>query len=90
MFTVRWIPSALNALAAIWTASTSGQRRAITKASHTIDAQLANDPLNVGEARAQGRRVLLVTPLGVIYKVDVSTRTVRVLSVWYSQPNGQP
>jgi plasmid stabilization system protein ParE len=90
MFTVRWIPTALNDLAAIRTAANSGQRQAITRASHAIDAQLANDPLNVGQARPQGRRVLLATPLGVTYIVDTASATVRVLRVWYSQPNGHP
>jgi hypothetical protein len=86
MFTVRWTRAALDRLTAIWLRVDSGQRRAITAATHAIDGRLRSDPLNEGESRSGGRRVLLVAPLGVAFRVDAQTRTVTVLQAWYIRP----
>lgn len=82
MFQVRWKHSAVNDLAAIWTASDSGQRQAITAAASTIDQILSIAPNSQGESRPNGRRVLLVAPLGVTFRVDNRHMTVWVLRVW--------
>jgi hypothetical protein len=89
MFTVRWKRSALNELAALWTAADSAQRQAITAASHRVDQLLANDPQNQGESRPRGRRILFVPPLGIIFRVDASTQVVFVLHVWRFDLHGQ-
>jgi hypothetical protein len=89
MFTVEWVVSALNALAALWTAADSAQRRAITAAAHQIDQLLQADALNQGESRPHGRRILFVPPLGVIYRVDAQAATATVLHVWQFRLRGQ-
>ena len=81
MFSVRWRRTARNMLADIWVNATN--RNAVTAATSQIDHQLARDPDNVGESRPKGRRVLLVPPLGVIYRVNTQTRVVTVIRVWY-------
>jgi hypothetical protein len=86
MFTVRWTRAALDRLAAIWLRVPSAQRRALTAATHAIDGRLSNDPLNEGESRPAGRRVLLVPPLGVAFRANAQARTVIVLQAWYIRP----
>lgn len=79
-FRVEWIDTALKELASMWLAANSRTRKRITKAAHEIDLQLAQDPLQVGESRPRGRRVLFEAPLGVTYRVD--NGVVTVLHVW--------
>jgi hypothetical protein len=80
MYTVRWVQSALDALADVWTQATD--RNAITTAVTRIDRALAVLPDDQGESRDEGRRILLEPPLGVIYTVDHDHRTVVVSDVW--------
>jgi hypothetical protein len=80
MFRVRWVRSALNELAAVWTLA--DDRGAVTSAVHQIDEALKVDPEARGESRDKGRRILLVPPLAVIFKTDPLDRTVSVLAVW--------
>jgi hypothetical protein len=54
----------------------------ITAASDEIDRRLKRDPAGEGESREQGRRILLVPPLGVKYVVSEDDKLVRVLNVW--------
>ncbi len=82
MFRVRWKRSALNELAALWTAADSQGRRAITAATDLIDRLLSADPANEGESRPNGRRILHVPPLGILFRVDAAQNAVRVLQVW--------
>jgi len=86
MFTVRWTRAALDRLAEIWLRVPSGQRHALTTATHVLDGRLAGDPQNEGESRPGGRRVLLVPPLGVAFKVDLQAHKVIVLQAWYIRP----
>ena len=89
MFTVRWRRSALNELASLWTAADSARRQAITTASRAIDLELQRDPQEKGESRPEGRRILLIPPLGVTFRVDVSRSVVWVLHVWQFRERGQ-
>jgi hypothetical protein len=82
MYTVRWMRTALNELASLWTGSDSAQRHAITVASQLIDEDLRDQPENKGESRPKGRRILFVPPLGVTLRVDPQHGTVWVLHVW--------
>jgi hypothetical protein len=79
-YTVLWVPGAEQRLAELWMDATD--RDAITKASHAIDQQLKTDPLNQGESRPRGRRVLFESPLGVLYRVEEQDMIVRVYHVW--------
>ena len=82
MFRVEWLQTALDELAAVWLHANSAERKRITAASHPIDQQLQTDPDNQGESRHRGRRVLIVSPLGVTFRVEPATATVAVLHVW--------
>lgn len=67
-------------MAEIWLSS--ARRDAVTLAAQAIDRHLKTRPLEVGESRELGRRVLLAPPLGVIYRVQANDLAVRVLRVW--------
>lgn len=79
-YTVLMTPDAEQELADIWLQATD--RDAVTRASNTIDRLLAIDPLNEGESRSRGRRILFVPPLGVIFAVREDDRCVDILNVW--------
>ena len=86
---VNWLPDTTQELAAVWL--NAPDRNAVTRAAHLIDVQLQNDPENTGQPYTNGRRTLLVVPLGVVYRVLRSIRRVEVIHVWWVQPsNGQP
>ncbi len=80
MYRVTWKRIALNQLMAIWMNATD--QNAVTMASDAIDRALAADPENQGESRPNNRRVMFVSPLGVRFRINTQTRTVRVLSCW--------
>lgn len=89
MFRVQWVQAAVNELTAIWTNADSPFRQAITAATHAIDEQVRTDPIGNSESRPEGRRVLLVAPVGITFRVDVRRRTVVVLRVWvFRRRNG--
>jgi hypothetical protein len=80
IYTVIWKREAERRLATIWLGSTD--RPAITQAANQIDQQLRRDPDDQGESRPDGRRILLVPPLGVLFKVQPLDRVVTVVAVW--------
>jgi hypothetical protein len=75
-------------LAKLWTQADSIKRRAITVASHDIDKRLSADPFGTGESRPGGRRILLIAPLGVTFRVETDGQTVSVLRVWLFRKRG--
>ena len=79
-FTVVWDPDAEQELIMLWLAARD--RSAITAASHAIEQRLGNDPANEGESRPPGMRITFEPPLGIIFRVDESPYTVRILRVW--------
>lgn len=58
-------------------------RQAVTDAAAQVDRILRNSPLEAGESRASGRRILLAPPLGIKYEVSEPDRIVQVLDVWH-------
>jgi hypothetical protein len=79
-YTVIWKRAAEKLLAQIWL--DTNDRTAVTQASHQIDQLLKLDPEDKGESRPNNRRILMVHPLAVIYKVEPLDRKVFVLKVW--------
>jgi mRNA-degrading endonuclease RelE of RelBE toxin-antitoxin system len=79
-YTVVWKPEAERRLADLWVNATN--RRAITDAANEIDKQLGHDPETKGESRSGNRRILLESPLGILFKIDPQDRKVIVLTVW--------
>ena len=79
-YTVVWVPAAEQELAELWIGA--ARRRELTKAAREIDLRLRAAPAAEGESRAHGRRILLVSPLGVTLEILAEDRIVRVLDVW--------
>jgi plasmid stabilization system protein ParE len=82
MFSVRWEEMALNHLAELWTAADSALRKTITATTSAIDRQLQTDPLGQSESRPGGRRILFLSPLGILFRIEADGHTVSVLRVW--------
>ena len=81
-YTVGWRKKALDKLAAIWNGASDRQQ--IADAADEIDDLLRRIPLDVGESREEGVRILTAPPLSIYYSVSASIRHVVVLSVWVS------
>jgi hypothetical protein len=79
-YTVLWKPAAEAQLADLWNAGPD--RGAIASAADEIDARLKRNPQAEGEDREEGRRILIIPPLAVIFKVYEPDRTVWVSDVW--------
>jgi hypothetical protein len=85
-YTVVWVPAAEQELAQLW--MDAAQRREVTQAAREIDYRLRFAPVEQGESRAHGRRILLVLPLGVTFEILPEDRLVRVLDVWRFEKRG--
>ena len=79
-YSVTWRPAAEQELADLWLSASD--RDAVTRAAHIIDRRLEADPENEGESRPNGRRILIVSPLAVIFRVQPTGQEVLVLTVW--------
>jgi hypothetical protein len=79
-FTVLWDPDAEQELAALWL--DSARRLDVTRAADAIDQRLQRNAPNEGESRPGGRRILFEDLLGILFRVDLPSRTARVLHVW--------
>jgi hypothetical protein len=82
---VFWTPSALNELAELWLDADAIFRAAITAATAAIDALLVNSPEEVGESRADQRRIGFVTPLAFLFEVRTSDQQVVIIHVWSTE-----
>jgi len=82
MYQVQWLQSALDELALLWVQAESSSQQAITAATHQLDQQLRTDPDNVGESRAEDRRILFEAPLAVVFRVLPDDVRVEILHVW--------
>lgn len=82
MWRVRWAKVARNALTEGWLQADSSLRQAITAATYQLDQHLQMNPDMVGESRPGGRRILLESPLGVLYRIEPGIQTVSVLRTW--------
>ncbi len=47
-----------------------------------IERRLSQQPENEGESRSRGRRIILLAPLGAIYRVQPRLQEVHILDVW--------
>ena len=65
-YTVIWRPSAERELARIW--NSAENRALVTSAADEVDRLLRSQPLEIGESREDGYRVLFEPPLGVFYE----------------------
>jgi hypothetical protein len=79
-YTVLWNSSSADTLADLW--ESSEDRQAIADAADRIDEALARDPSAIGESRKDDERIAIEFPLGVVYSVRESDKTVVVHSLW--------
>lgn len=81
MYRIRW-PKSVNRklLEASATADAPGIA-AILSAMSEVESKLQNEPEFVGESRDADRRLLIVDPLFVTYKIDFRRRIVKILRV---------
>ena len=79
-YTVVWTGEAERRLTRLWLSARA--RHAIRDAADQIDAALQSQPHEYGESRDAGIRIALLSPLGVLYRINEQERQVRVLSVW--------
>ena len=78
--TVDWLPAAEHDLTEIW--NDAPDQAHVTAAADAIDADLARDPLGVGESREGTSRIYIVPPLAVEYDVIADDAKVTVWNVW--------
>jgi hypothetical protein len=90
MFRLRWTRQALDQLAAAWVGANADYRRLITLASADVELRLAAQPFTQGESRPAGRRILVVAPLAVTFRVDADKSEVTVLHVRFYQRRQTP
>jgi hypothetical protein len=81
-FTVIWTRPAEDSLANFWIEANPALRESITKAAAEIDRLLASSADSAGESReTESRRMLVVLPLAVTFKVYATDRAARIASV---------
>ena len=85
MCRVRWQRAALNELANLWLQADGPLRARIIVATHQVDSALRRDPIGKSESRSGNWRILLVSPLGVAFRIEPDGRTVSVTKVWVFQ-----
>jgi hypothetical protein len=83
-YTVDWLPTAEDELAAIWLAASD--RPAVTAAQNTVDRLLSHDPMGCGAPIAEALRKLIVVPLMVYYSVQEAQKLVEVSNVYRYPP----
>jgi hypothetical protein len=81
MRTVEWPQETLDDLTRLWTGSDSDTRKAITKACHALEKQLAHDADNTGESRSDNRRIAFESPVILVFRVEADNKTVTILEV---------
>jgi hypothetical protein len=79
-YTVLWQAKAELSLAEIWMRST--ERDVITRAANSIDDDLRDHPLDIGESRGGQERITFSGPLGAAYSISEKDSIVRVLRIW--------
>ena len=80
IFTVAWKEEAEDELARLWDGS--DDKRSMTWASDRIDIELRRDGHIKGRSRPDGRRILIVPPLAVLFEASEPDRMIVVGSVW--------
>lgn len=81
-YRLRWKRSALEELADLWTDADSSDRNEINEAVSSIERELGRAPLQAGESRSAGNRIVLEPPIAMVFNVDPEKQEVRVLQIW--------
>lgn len=75
-----WDVEAFRKLERIWYETTPLEP--VASAFDELERRLILSPDEEGESRVRGRRILIVPPLGAIYRVQERMKEVHVLDVW--------
>ncbi|MSQ95592.1 MAG: hypothetical protein EXR98_13675 [Gemmataceae bacterium] len=86
MYKVDWAESAMHELTRLWLQANAELRKTITAATHTIDTDLRDHPNESGESRDHGNRIYFASPLCVTFRVEESSKTSVVTTVWLMRP----
>ncbi len=81
MFEYAWLEPVLDELATLYVAADRRERDEMAAGVAAFNAQLASDPMGVGESRSGGRRVAFPPLLCVFFRVDYADRRVWVTHV---------
>ncbi len=81
MYTVIWKSLLLDRLADIYVTADASERERMAAGVEEFNAQLAADPLDVGESRVGGYRVAFPPLLKVSFHVNEANSRVRVTDV---------
>jgi hypothetical protein len=79
MYRIRWRRALSRKLLAASAEAESAQLTDILAAMSNIESLLQNEPKFVGESRDAEKRLLIVEPLSVVYRIDYRQRIVHVL-----------
>jgi len=79
-YMVTYLPDAERELTDIWLRAVN--RTWVTQASSDLDRLLKSDPDGIGESRADGRRILFVTLLVALYRVQRDDCKVVITHSW--------
>ena len=81
MYRIRWPKSVNRKLLDASAKADSPKLTAILIAMSKVESLLQNEPEFVGESRDAGKRLLIVDPLSITYKIDSRHRIVKILRV---------
>jgi len=79
-YRVSWDPDAFRSLLRAWTAA--NQPEAGIRAFDAIEQMLGENADTQGESRDGERRILIVPPLGVVFRARPQTGEVLILDAW--------
>ena len=81
MFRIRWPKSVNRKLLEVSAKADALSLTAILAAISNAEALLQNEPEFVGESRDADKRLLIVDPLSINYRIDFRRRIVKILRV---------
>jgi len=86
MYNLRWHKSVSRKLLDRCARAEQSLRDAILDAMGDAENVLRNEPEFVGESRNDDKRVLIVGPLSITYKIDYRNRTVSIVHARVQRP----
>ena len=81
MYDVLWREDLLDQLADLYVAVTAPERERMARGVQGLNRRLKDEPLEVGEGRPDGFRVVFTPLLFITFYVDEEGRVVRVSSI---------
>ncbi|MBX9624056.1 MAG: hypothetical protein K2X82_09630 [Gemmataceae bacterium] len=79
MFALSWGDTPLDRMADAYIRLDLAAQDRLAGAVENLNTRLRSDPLDVGESRTGGYRLTFLPGLQVLFRVDLTTRTVEVI-----------